>query len=81
MHGASAMNVESASRFKRHAEQAIKELSSALLVAQEVSTVEEFSVIRKSIGHIIAAMDTMLHDSIYSDHPELDDLGGGPSKV
>jgi len=68
------MNVESAGRFKGHVDQAIKDLSLALLVAQEDSTVEEFAAIRKSIGDIIAATDALLYDSIYSDHPELNDL-------
>lgn len=71
------MNVESASRFKRHVDQAIRDMSAALLVAQENSTVEGFVATRKSIGDIIAAMDNLLYDSIYSEHPELDDLRGG----
>jgi hypothetical protein len=52
-------------------------MSAALLVAQENSTVEGFVATRKSIGDIIAAMDNLLYDSIYSEHPELDDLRGG----
>jgi hypothetical protein len=68
------MNVESASRFKGHVDQAIKELSLALLVAQVDSTVEKFAAIRKSIGDIIAVTDALLYDSIYPDHPELNDL-------
>lgn len=75
------MNMESASRLKRHVEQAIEELSSALLVAQEVSTAEEFALIKRSIGHIIASMEALLYDSIYLDHPELNDLGGGSTKI
>ena len=72
------MNVESASQFKTHVEQAIKELSSALLVAHADSTSEKFVATKKSIGDIIAAMDGLLHDSVYVDHPELNDLGDGP---
>jgi enoyl-[acyl-carrier-protein] reductase (NADH) len=80
MHGALAMNIQSATRFKGHVEEAIKELSSALHVAREVSTHEEFSAIRKSIGNIIAAADTVLHVSVYSDHPELNEHHRGPNK-
>lgn len=68
------MDVESASRFKEHVEQAIKALTSALLVAQRDSTLDECEMTRKSIGDIIAAMDALLYDNIYSDHPELNDL-------
>jgi hypothetical protein len=75
------MNIQSAMRFKGHMEQAIKELSSALLLTQEVSTLEEFAAIRKSIGDIIAAADAILCDSIYSDHPELNELRRGPNKA
>lgn len=71
------MNKNSATQFKGHMEQAIKELSSALFLAQEVSTPEEFAAIKKAIGHIIAAADTLLHDSIYPDHPELNHLRNG----
>ena len=75
------MNRQSATRFKGHMEQAIKELSSALFLTQEVSTLEELAVIRKSVGIIIAAVDALLHESIYSDHPELNELFRGPNKV
>jgi hypothetical protein len=65
------MNKESATQFKGHMELAIRELSAALFLTQEVSTLEECATIRKSIGNIIAAVDALLYDSIYSDHPEL----------
>lgn len=68
------MNEESASQFKGHVDQAIKELSLALLVAQESSTEEKFVEIRKSIGDIIATADALLYDFIYSGHPKLNDL-------
>ena len=42
MHGALEMNKKSATQFKGHMEQVIRELSSALVLAQAVSTPEEF---------------------------------------
>jgi hypothetical protein len=71
------MNKKSATQFKGHMELAIRELSSALFLTQEASTQEEFVAIRKSIGDIMAAMDTLLYGSIYSDHPELNELRKG----
>ena len=68
------MNNRSASSFKAHAERAIAELSSALIVAQQSSGEEEFKFARKSIGEIIAAIDAMLFNSIYKDHPGMNDL-------
>jgi hypothetical protein len=58
-------------------EGAIKELSSALHLAHQVYTREESATIRKSIGDIIAAVDAVLHDSVYSHHPALNDLRRG----
>ncbi len=55
----------------------MRKLSSALVLTQEVSALEEFATIRKSIGDIIAAVDALLYDSIYSDHPELNELRNG----
>jgi hypothetical protein len=49
-------------------------LSSAIVLTKEVAAPEEFIAIRKSIGDIIADADTLLHDSIYPDHPELNEL-------
>jgi hypothetical protein len=68
------MDKKSATQFKSHMKLTIRELSSALVLTQEVSTPEEFATIRKSIGDIIAAVDALLYDSIYSDHPELNEL-------
>lgn len=68
------MNKESATQFKNHMELAIRELSSALLVTKEVSAEEEFVAIARSIGNIMAAVDALLHESIYPDHPELNHL-------
>jgi hypothetical protein len=55
--------------------EAVKELSSALLVAQKASSTDEFLSVRKSVAHIIASVDDLLYESIYGDHPELNDLG------
>jgi hypothetical protein len=78
MHGALVMEIRSARQFKVHIELAIKELSSALFVAQRVYTAEEFVTISKRMAHMISAVDGVLHDFIYSKHPELNDLGNGP---
>jgi len=66
------MDMPSATRFKAHVEEAIKELSSALVLAQQASTAEEFSTIRRSVGDLIARADTLLLDSISSGHPALE---------
>jgi hypothetical protein len=63
------MDKKSSTQFKGHIELAIRELSSAIVLAREVATPEEFIAIRKPIGDIIADADTLLHDSIYPDHP------------
>jgi len=68
------MNNQSASSFKTHIERAVAELSSSLIVAQQSSDEEEFKFIQKSIGEIIATIDAMLFNSIYIDHPDLNDL-------
>jgi len=68
------MNNRSASSFKVHAERAVTELSSALIIAQQSSDEEEFKCVQKSVGEIIAAIDAMLFNSIYNDHPDLNDL-------
>jgi hypothetical protein len=68
------MNNQSASSFKVHAERAVLELSSALIVARRSSDEEEFKCVQKSVGEIIAAIDAMLLNSIYADHPDLNDL-------
>lgn len=68
------MEKNSATQFKSHMELATRELSSAIVLAKEVATPEEFLMIRKSIGHILAAVETLLHDSIYPDHPKLNGL-------
>jgi hypothetical protein len=78
------MDKKSASHFKNHVEAAIRELTLALSLAQEAVAPEESATIRKSIAYIIVAMDEMLHESIYPDHPELnhlraDDDGSGCS--
>ncbi|WP_156927643.1 hypothetical protein [Bradyrhizobium sp. Tv2a-2] len=75
------MDKQSAKRFKLHIHEAIKELSSALLVAHEVCAVEEIATIKRSMGNIIAAAEMLLHDSIYSHHPELNELSRKPSET
>ncbi len=68
------MDKKSATHFKTHAEAAIKELSSALAAAQASSSDDEFTPIRQSVGDLIARVDNLLTESIYSSYPELDDL-------
>ena len=68
------MDKKSAAQFKGHIELAIRELSSAIVLAKEVAGPEEFAAIRKSIGHIIADADSLLYDSIYPEHPDLNEL-------
>jgi hypothetical protein len=71
MHGASVMDIRSATQFKLHMEEAIKELSSALALLQDVYTVDQSLPIRKSVGDIMAAIDALLHESVYLHHPQL----------
>lgn len=68
------MDKKSATQFKKHMESVVKELSLSLILAQEAATQEEFIAIRRSIGHVMAALHELLHDSIYPDHPELNHL-------
>jgi hypothetical protein len=75
------MDKQSAKRFKLHIHEAIKELSSALLVAHEVCAAEEVAAIKKSMGDIIAAAEILLYDSIYSHHPELNELSRKPKET
>ncbi len=69
------MDIQTAKRFQLHAEAAIEELTSALLLAQDTSSEEEFLALRKLMGEIIARIDGLLHESIYGEHPELCKLG------
>ena len=75
MHGASLMDIQTAKGFQTHAEQAIKELHSALLLARDTSSEEEFLAVTKLMGEIIARIDGLLYESVYGDHPELRELG------
>ena len=75
MHGTSLMDIQTAKRFQTHAEEAIKELSSALLLARDMGSEEEFLAVSKLMGEIIARIDGLLHESIYGDHPELPKYG------
>jgi hypothetical protein len=70
------MDKKSATQFKNHMEAAVRELSLSLFLTQAVATQEEFVTIRRSIGHIMAAIEVMLQESIYPDHPELNKLRG-----
>jgi hypothetical protein len=78
MHGAPMMEIETAKQFQTHAEQAIRELHSALLLAQDTSSAEEFLAIRRLMGEIVARIDGLLHESIHGDHPELRKFGDPP---
>ena len=75
MHGTSLMDIQTAKRFQTHAEQAIKELNSALRLARDTNSKEEFLAVTKLMGEIIARIDGLLHESIYGDHPELRKFG------
>lgn len=68
------MDAKSAARFKQHAERIIEELSLALTLAKEASPTDEFLKLRVAVGDIVARVDSMLLDSIYKDHPDLDDM-------
>jgi hypothetical protein len=68
------MDKKSATQFKKHMEAAVRELSLSLVLTQENAAKEEFIAIRRSIGHVMAAMEQLLHVSIYPDHPELNNL-------
>jgi hypothetical protein len=69
------MDTESATRFKKHMDEVVKELSSALIVAQGSCTTKEFLNVRKLVGDIIARVDGLLHEAVYADHPDMNDLG------
>jgi hypothetical protein len=68
------MDKKSATQFKNHMKLAVRELSLALFLTKEAAAQEEFVAIRKSIAHIMVAMDELLHESIYPAHPELNDV-------
>jgi hypothetical protein len=75
MHEMSLMDIQTAKRFQTHAEQAIKELHSALLLARDRSSEEQFLAVTKLMGEIIARIDGLLYGFIYGDYPELRELG------
>jgi hypothetical protein len=77
LRGTPVMDKKSATQSKVTWNWQIRELSSVLVLTKEVSALEEFTTIRKSIGDIMAAMDAVLYDSIYPDHPELNELRNG----
>jgi hypothetical protein len=70
------MDIESAKAFKARLEAVASELSTALLIAQKGCFADEFPGVRRSVGHLIADVDALLHEAIYADHPELDHLRG-----
>ena len=69
------MNIETAKRFQAHAERAIGEPNSALLLVRDTSSEDELLVVTKLTGEIIARVDGLLHESIYGAYPELRNLG------
>jgi hypothetical protein len=69
------MDIETAKRFHAHAEEAMKELKLALILAQDRASNDEFLAIRKLMGEVIARIDGVLWESIYGDHPELRKYG------
>jgi hypothetical protein len=68
------MDRASAVLFQGHTLSAIKELSSALLVAQKACNKEEFVAVRRSIGDAVARIDNLLREAVYEDHPDMDHL-------
>jgi hypothetical protein len=69
------MDIQTAKRFQTHAEQAIKELGSALHLVRDTTSEEELLAVTKLMGEIIARIDGLLYESIYGDYPELHKLG------
>lgn len=68
------MDKKSATQFKKHMDLVVGELSLSLFLTQEAATQEEFDTIRRSVGHLMAAIHVLLQQSIYPDHPELNHL-------
>jgi hypothetical protein len=68
------MDKKTATQFKEHMESAVRELSLSLFLTRDAAPQQEFIAIRRSVGHIMAAIEQMLHESIYPDHPELNKL-------
>jgi hypothetical protein len=54
------MNKETGGIFKIHGENAIRELTSALIALQNDCSEQEISLIKRSIGDIIARIDDLL---------------------
>jgi hypothetical protein len=68
------MDRASAFRFQGDTLSAIKELSSALLVAQKACNKEEFIAVRRSVGDALARIDNFVRQAVYEDHPDMDHL-------
>ena len=67
------MDAKSAAHFKKHTDLVVKELSLALMLAKGACAADEFLRLRTSVGDIIARVDNMLYETIYKDHPDLDE--------
>jgi hypothetical protein len=65
------MDLKAATQFQAHVERAIREVSSALLLAQDGSSEEDLLAITRATGEIIARLDGLLHEAIYGAHPQL----------
>jgi hypothetical protein len=68
------MDAKSAALFKKHTDIVVKELSLALILAKGACATDEFLRLRTSVGDIIARVDSMLYETIYKDHPDLDEI-------
>jgi len=67
------MDAKSAAQLKRHTDMVVRELSLALILAEGACAADEFMRLRTSFGDIIARVDSMLYETIYKDHPDLDE--------
>ncbi|MEH2491949.1 hypothetical protein [Bradyrhizobium sp. AZCC 2230] len=72
------MDAKSAAQLKRHTDIVVKELTLALTLAKGACAADEFLRLRTSVGDIIARVDGMLvdgmlYETIYKDHPDLDE--------
>jgi hypothetical protein len=70
------MNKETAIVLNAHGVNAIREMHSALVASQNRCSEEEIALIKRSVGEIIAKIDTFLLDAIYAKFPDLDHLQG-----
>ena len=68
------MDKKSAREFSGNVLNAIQEVSKALLIAERSSSKDEMALIKNHVGHLIARLDTLLRETAYKQHPELDHL-------